>query len=99
MFDMTKEQVKEILDRVLTWPQADQEKVARFAREVERRRDDEDHRGRNGGLLKNALPGTIWRAMKRLRPYSAVTATHEAPVRARGCGRGRANKASSLATM
>ena len=42
MFDMTKEQVKEILDRVLTWPQADQEKVAGFAREVEQRRDDED---------------------------------------------------------
>ena len=41
-FLMTKEQVKEILDRVLTWPQADQEKVARFARQVEQRRDD-DH--------------------------------------------------------
>jgi hypothetical protein len=39
---MTKDQVKEILDRVLTWPQADQEKVARFARQVERRRDDDD---------------------------------------------------------
>ena len=38
---MTKEQVKEILDRVLTWPEADQEKVARFAREVEQRRDDD----------------------------------------------------------
>ena len=39
---MTKEQVKEILDRVLTWPQADQEKVARFARPVEQRREDDD---------------------------------------------------------
>ena len=39
---MTKEQVKEILDRVLTWQQEDQERVARFARQVERRRDDDD---------------------------------------------------------
>ncbi len=37
---MTKNQVKEILDKVLTWPQEDQEKVAHFARAVERRRDD-----------------------------------------------------------
>ena len=39
---MTKDQVKEILDRVLTWPPQDQEKVARFARQVEQRRDDND---------------------------------------------------------
>ena len=36
---MTKEQVKEVLDRVLTWPADDQERVARFIREVELRRE------------------------------------------------------------
>ena len=39
---MTKEQVKEILDRVLTWPQADQEKVMHFARQVEHAREGDD---------------------------------------------------------
>jgi hypothetical protein len=39
---MTKEQVKAILDRVLTWPEDEQERVARFVREVERRRGDDD---------------------------------------------------------
>jgi hypothetical protein len=37
---MTKQQVKDILDRVLSWPEEDQERVARFAQEVERLRDD-----------------------------------------------------------
>jgi hypothetical protein len=40
MATMTRDQVKEILDRVLAWPADDQEKVARFVREVEERRDD-----------------------------------------------------------
>lgn len=39
---MTKDQVKEILDRVLSWPPDEQEKVARFVREVERRRGSDD---------------------------------------------------------
>ena len=39
---MTKDQVKQILDRVLTWLKEDQEKVARFAQHVEQRRDDDD---------------------------------------------------------
>jgi hypothetical protein len=39
---MTRDQVKEILDRVFTWPQEDQEKIARFARQVEQRRGADD---------------------------------------------------------
>ncbi|MGY2901470.1 hypothetical protein [Bradyrhizobium sp. URHC0002] len=39
---MTKEQVREILDRVLTWPQADQENVDRVACQIEPVRDVDD---------------------------------------------------------
>jgi hypothetical protein len=39
---MTREQIKDILDRVLTWPLEDQERVARFARQVEQHLGDDD---------------------------------------------------------
>jgi hypothetical protein len=39
---MTINQFKEILDRVLSWPADDQEKVARFVRELEQHRADDD---------------------------------------------------------
>jgi hypothetical protein len=42
MLGMKKDDVKAVLGRVLTWPADDQEKVARFVREVEQRRADDD---------------------------------------------------------
>jgi hypothetical protein len=39
---MTRDQVKEILDRVLNWPPGDQEKLARFVHEIEQRRAGDD---------------------------------------------------------
>jgi hypothetical protein len=39
---MTKNQVKEILERVLSWPREDQERVARFVREFERHHANDD---------------------------------------------------------
>jgi hypothetical protein len=38
---MTKEEVKEVLDRVLNWPADDQAKFVRFVRELEQWREDE----------------------------------------------------------
>jgi hypothetical protein len=40
--DMKNDDVKAVLGRVLSWPADDQEKVARFVREVEQRRADDD---------------------------------------------------------
>ena len=39
---MRKDQVKVILDRVLTWPEEEQERIALFVCEVERRRGADD---------------------------------------------------------
>jgi hypothetical protein len=39
---MTKEQVKAVLDRVMTWPQEAQEELVRSALDIERRRVRDD---------------------------------------------------------
>jgi predicted transcriptional regulator len=37
---MTKEALAELLERVSTWPEEDQEKVARFVEDIEAKRQD-----------------------------------------------------------
>jgi hypothetical protein len=39
---MNKAQFREILEKVLTWPPEDRERVARFVREIEQHRNVED---------------------------------------------------------
>lgn len=39
---MTEDQVKEVLTRVLAWPEKEQEKVVRFVQQVEQLRDADD---------------------------------------------------------
>lgn len=41
---MEREQLEEIVERVLTWPPEDQEKVARFVRELEELRAQDGDR-------------------------------------------------------
>jgi hypothetical protein len=49
---MTKDRVKEILDRVLTWPEDDQEKLAQFVREVEQLRAGDDITVEEWGIIE-----------------------------------------------
>ena len=49
---MTRDQLKEILNRVLSWPPDDQEKVGRFVREVEQRRADDDINEEEWGIIE-----------------------------------------------
>lgn len=49
---MTKDQVRELLDRVLTWPEDDQEKLAQFVREVEQLRAGDDITDKEWGIIE-----------------------------------------------
>jgi hypothetical protein len=49
---MTKNHVKEILDRVLAWPADDQERLARFVEAVEERQAGIDISDEEWGLIE-----------------------------------------------
>ena len=62
---------KEVLERVATWPQEDQEELAEVAREIEGRRDgvyvlNDDEKtaiaaARRGGIATDEDVNTLWR--------------------------------------
>jgi len=49
---MTKDQVKELPDRVSTWPADDQEKLAQFVRELEELRAGDDITAEEWGIIE-----------------------------------------------
>jgi hypothetical protein len=80
---MKKDDVKAVLDRVLSWAPDDQEKVVRFVREVEHGVRTMTSAKRNGRSSRRALRGAIWRPIKRSNRCSVATGGHEAPIRTR----------------
>jgi hypothetical protein len=52
MFDMKKDDVKAVLGRVLAWPADDQEKVARFVRQLEQWRADDEIRDEEWEIIE-----------------------------------------------
>ena len=78
MARMTKTQVKEILDRVLTWAPEDQEKVAQFVREVEQRRASDDITDEEWKIID--ARAAIWQPTKRSSRCSIAIGVHEAPI-------------------
>jgi hypothetical protein len=55
---MTKDEVKELLDRVLTWPEDDQEKLAQFVREVEQLRAGDDITAEEWAIIEHRAART-----------------------------------------
>ncbi len=68
---MTAKMLQEVLDRIETWPEADQEALAEYAREIEARRtgvyrlsDDERaeiQKARESGLIPDEEIAAYWK--------------------------------------
>jgi hypothetical protein len=54
---MTKDQVKEILERVLAWSPADQEKVTRLIRDIEARRGNDGIADKEWKIIEERAAG------------------------------------------
>jgi len=74
---MTREEVKEILDRVLTWPAEEQEKVVEIICAIEQISDEDDLTDGNGKLSNHAWRNGTWLLTNRSKPCSAAIAGHE----------------------
>jgi hypothetical protein len=78
---MTREEMKEILDRVLTWPAEDQEKVARFLYAVEQLRVTDDITPEEWDIIESRAARRDLATDEEVEKYSADIADHEAAVR------------------
>ena len=77
---MTKDQVKELLDRVLTWPEDDQEKLAQFVREVEQLRAGDDITAQEWAIIERRAARRDLATDEEVEKCSAAIATHEAAI-------------------
>jgi hypothetical protein len=80
MSDMTRDQFKEILDRVLTSPPDEQEKVARFVREVEQRRADDDIGEEEWEIIEARAARRDLATDKEVEQVFSRIGGHEAPI-------------------
>ena len=77
---MTEDQVKELLDRVLSWPRNDQEKVARFVREVERLRSADAISDEEWKIIAQRAARRDLATDEEVEKCSAAIETHKAPL-------------------
>jgi hypothetical protein len=77
---MKKDDVKTVLGRVLNWPPDEQEKVARFVREVEQRRADDDIGEEEWEIIEARAARRDLATIKRWNRYSVGIGGHEAPI-------------------
>jgi hypothetical protein len=77
---MTRDQVKEILDRVLTWSADDQEKLAQFVREVEQLRAGDDVTDEEWRIIERRAARRDLATDEELKRCSAAIAHYEAAI-------------------
>jgi hypothetical protein len=80
---------EEILDRVLSWPADDQEKVARFVREVEQRRAGDDISDEEWAIIEARAARRDLATDEEVEKYTVAIEAHEASVRTRCARRSR----------